>query len=41
MSNDKKATAGNTHYILLSNLGGTLMTDCVTEQEIIDVISAY
>ena len=41
MSNDEKVTAGNIHYILLSNLGEALMTDCVTEQEIVDVISAY
>lgn len=40
MSNDKKVTAGKIHYILLSKLGEALITDCVTEQEIVDVVSA-
>jgi len=41
MSSDKKVTAGKIHHILLSKLGGALIADCVTEQEVVDLISAY
>ncbi len=41
ISSDKKVTAGKIHHILLSKLGEALIADCVTEQEIVDLISAY
>jgi len=40
MSSDKRVTAGKIHHILLSKLGETLIIDCVTEQEVIDLIAA-
>jgi len=41
MRSDKKVTTGKIHHILLSKLGETLISDCVTEQEVVDLISAY
>ena len=41
MSSDKKMKAGKIHHILLSKLGEMLITDCVTEQAVVDLISAY
>ena len=41
MSSDKTGTAGKIHHILLSKLGEMLITDCVTEQAVVDLISAY
>ena len=41
MRSDKRVTTGKIHHILLSKLGETLISDCVTEQEVVDLISAY
>ena len=41
MTSDKKVTSGKIRYVLLNKLGEATITDRVTEQEIVDVISLY
>lgn len=41
MINDKKVTDGKIHHILLGKLLEKLITKCVTEQEIVALISAH